>query len=150
MAENEWDAILKTLTQIQIEFVRKRLDTVSDKEAAEAIGIAPSTTYGWPNKKAVNRAVQLARLGSLELAREALSRLALKAVGVLDKEMDDGKKLDAACEVLDRAGLVARKELDVTSGGKPLFDIEQWKQKAERQLEIMKQMEDPECAAPDA
>lgn len=120
MTENEWGELRKTLSPIQIEFVIARLTAKSDREAAKAIGIGPSTAYGWPNKSDVNRAVQLARLCSLEIAKEELSRLTVKAVGVLDKEMDDGKKLDAACEVLDRAGLVTRKELDVTTGGEKL------------------------------
>jgi len=120
MAENGLLALLKTLTGIQIEFVSARLTTKSDKAAAEAIGISPITVYKWPNKPIVNQVLRLAALNSLEVARERLSRLTLKAVGVLDKEMDGDKPLPPACEVLDRAGLAAKRELDVTTGGRRL------------------------------
>ena len=120
MAENELVALLKTLTQTQIEFVSARLSAKSDKKAAEIIGISPDVVYNWPNKPIVNQVVRLAVLNNLEVARERLSRLTLKAVGVLDKEMDGDKPLPPACEVLDRAGLAAKRELDVTTGGRQL------------------------------
>lgn len=120
MAENELTALLKTLTQIQIRFVTARLGTKSDKRAAEAIGISPDVAYNWPNKIDVNRVIRFATLNSLELAREQLSRLMPKAVGVLDEEMDGDKKLKAACEVLDRGGLAIKGQLDVTTGGEKL------------------------------
>lgn len=114
MAENELLALLKTLSQIQVEFVSMRLSTKSDREAAEAIGISPVTVYKWPNKRVVNQVIRFAVLNNLEVARERLSRLTLKAVGVLDKEMDGDKPLPPACEVLDRAGLSAKGQLEVT------------------------------------
>ena len=120
MAENELTALLKTLNQTQIEFVIARLGTKSDKEAAETIGIAPWVAYNWPNKGDVNRAIQLTLLNSFEIAREKLSRLMPKAVGVLDEEMNGDKKLKAACEVLDRGGLAVKGQLDVTTGGEKL------------------------------
>lgn len=120
MAENELAALLKTLTQKQIAFVIARLNTKSDKKAAEAIGIPPDTVYKWSNKRDVNHVIQLAMLSSLEIAREQLSRLTPKAVGVLDKAMDGDKKLKAACEVLDRGGLAVKGQLDVTTGGEKL------------------------------
>lgn len=112
--------LLRTLTQIQIEFVATRLGTKSDKKAAEIIGISPTTAYSWPNKGDVDKAIQLATLGSLDVAREKLSRLVLQAVNVLEKEMEKGQRLAAAREVMDRTGLVAIKGLDVTSGGEKL------------------------------
>lgn len=39
---------------------------------------------------------------------------------------------------------------DVTTGGKPLFDIEEWKQRASRQRQAVEQMEEPGCGTPDA
>lgn len=120
MVENELLTLLKTLSQAQVEFVAARLGTKSDKEAAQAIGIPPDTAYKWPNKSVINQILRLAVLNNLEVARERLSRLTLKAVGVLDKEMDGDKPLPPACEVLDRAGLAARRELDVTTAGRPL------------------------------
>lgn len=99
--------VLKKLTADQLRFVAARLNTNTDKAAAESAGIPQQTVYNWPNKEDVNEAVRLAGMDTIEVARERLRRLLLKAVDVLDEEMDAGKpkRLDAAKEAFDRGGL---------------------------------------------
>jgi len=60
-------------------------------------------------------------MDTVQIGREKLRRLVPRAVDVLDDEMDGEKRrLDAAKEVLDRAGLSGITRHDVTSGGKVL------------------------------
>lgn len=42
------------------------------------------------------------------------------------------------------------KGVDVTSGGQSLFDLEEWKRKAQEQRQAIEQMEEPGCGSPDA
>ncbi len=42
------------------------------------------------------------------------------------------------------------KGVDVTSGGQSLFDLEEWKRKAQEQRQAIEQMEEPGCGPPDA
>ena len=90
---------------------------MTDREAADAAGISKQTAYGWPNKADVNLAVKLAKVDGIEVGREKLRRLVIKAVDVLDSEMDERKKrrLDAAQVVLDRTGLHAVAGIQVTT-----------------------------------
>jgi len=117
--ENETlQEILKILTVEQLKFVHARMWKTSDKEAAEAIGIDPTTVYGWPNKKEVNKAVKLAQMDSITIGRERLRRLISAAVNVLEDEMKTGSgshRHSAAIEVLDRAGLVATKRQEIAN-----------------------------------
>jgi len=122
---NEFDDILRMLTGAQLEFVTYRMHLPTDKAAAEKIGLAPDTVYGWPNKDAVNRAVRLAKLDGVQVGRERLRRLIGKAIDVLEDELDasgigDNNRLKAALEVLDRTGLEGKAGIDVTSEGKRL------------------------------
>jgi len=117
--------ILQTLTTAQLKFVARRVYLRTDKEAAEAVGIAPPTVYGWPNKDDVNEAVRLAQMNSVDVGRERLQRLVEQAIDVIEDEMtDDGlrsrDRLKAALEVLDRTGLEAGSRVDVVSEGQRL------------------------------
>lgn len=119
--------LLKTLTASQLAFVRERLVTTTDAEAARIVGVAPETASRWKAAGApIDEIIWLARSDSVEVAREELRRLATKAVNVIEDEMDrkrGAKRLDAALAVLDRVGLVKAQSLDVTSGGKPLVMV---------------------------
>lgn len=107
--------VLKQLTADQLRFVAARLNTNTDKAAAESVGIPPQTVYNWPNKGDIAEAVRLAQMDTVEVARERLRRLLLRAIDVLDEEMetDKPKRLDAAKEVFDRGGLPPTQKLDI-------------------------------------
>lgn len=104
--------VLQTLSQTQVAFVAARLGCRSDKEAAELIGIAPSTVYCWSNKADVDWAVAQSTLGILDVGREQLRRLVLKAILVIEKKLDKDS-LAAALQVLDRVGLHAVQGMDM-------------------------------------
>lgn len=112
--------ILKTLSPLQLEFVAARLVTQSDKDAALQIGISPDSVYNWPNKADINEAVRLAKIDSVNVAREKLRRLACEAVDAVAKEMRGTRnRLPAALAILDRVGLIVinRHELTGARGG---------------------------------
>ena len=133
---SELSGILKQLTADQLKFVAARLNARTDKDAAETIGIPSQTVYNWSNKSAVDEAVKLAQLDTIEVARERLRRLLVTAIDVVEDEMGEDKKrrLDAAKEVFDRAGVAILQVLDITSGGKSIFDLEEWKRNRQDRL----------------
>jgi len=140
---SELSGILKQLTADQLKFVAARLNARTDKDAAETIGIPSQTVYNWSNKSAVDEAVKLAQLDTIEVARERLRRLLVTAIDVIEDEMkEDGKhRLDAAKEVFDRVGLAIVRALDITSGGKSIFDLEEWKRNRQDRLTEAQEIE---------
>jgi phage terminase small subunit len=95
-------------------------------EAARRAGFAPDT--------AAQAAYRLSRLPHVQSAirneqeRILKGQLATKALGVLEKIMDDdsappGARVDAAKTVLDRAGLPALRQVEVQVGDKPLSEM---------------------------
>jgi hypothetical protein len=114
---------LHKLTDIQLNWLQARLRCKSDKEACVVVGIAPSTCYGWEEKQFMNKLLQEMRLKDIEITRERLGRLGGKAVDALENELDDiesKQKVYAAVSVLDRIGLSAKQQIDVTSGGESI------------------------------
>ena len=121
MNVNDLRMLLKGLTPIQLDFIRARLTLGSDAEAARLVKVSAGTIVRWKNEGVpLDEIILLAKMDSIELAREQLRRLASRAVQVLDDEMNGKHKLDAAKEVLNRVGLEPGSKLDVTSGGEPL------------------------------
>ena len=118
------EGLLKTFNPIQLDFISRRMTAKNDKEAAEAVGISPDVVYAWPNKQDVNRAVLLAKLDGIAVAREKLKRLAMDAVNALDDIVKDGKsgqRLSASLAVLDRAGLPEIRRIETSGpGGGPI------------------------------
>lgn len=113
--ERQLRDVLQTLTTEQLRFVQIRMYERSDAAAARAMGMSENTVYAWDNKEDVRRAVQLARMDGLNVARERLKRLMDKALDVLDKEMDTRtRRLDAATEVLNRVGLTQPHKVALT------------------------------------
>ena len=113
---NGFVEVLKALTPQQLDFVAARLSAKNDKEAAESTGISPDVVYNWRNKEQVNLAVKLGKVDGVLLGREKLRRIVIKAVQVLEEEMEPGKKqrLAAAREVLDRAGISKLRKVALT------------------------------------
>lgn len=116
----ELQDLLNKLSPQQLNFVAARLDTKTDKEAADIAGIPVATVYSWANKVDVDRAVNLAKQDILAVARARLQQNVNQAVDTLIAGLKQKKGLTAlrsACEILDRAGLVKGSSLDITSQG---------------------------------
>jgi hypothetical protein len=122
------EQLLRTFSPVQLDFVAARItEAHTDKEAAQKIGISEDVAYAWPNKQDVNRAVLLAKLDGVSVAREKLVRLATKAVDKLGDKLDqDDPALAALLAVLDRVGLpeVKRQEVSGTDGRPILIGID--------------------------
>lgn len=114
--------IMAQLTHNQVRFVVAMLESTNKKEAAEAIGIQPDTTYRWPS--VVDEAVELMRLnvaqGAKEMITKNVAKAALVKVAGLDDE-DPRVRQAAATEVLDRALGKPTQKTEVTGAdGEPL------------------------------
>jgi hypothetical protein len=111
--------LLRTFTAEQLDFIAERLMVKTDKDAAANAGLEYNTVCHWSNKQEINEAVKLSKLDTVLVAMEKMRRLTPKAVNVFDDEMNEGKKrrLDAAKEVLDRAGLPTSQRLEHTGAG---------------------------------
>lgn len=82
------EEILSTLLPDQLRFIVARLQTRTDKAAAEEIGIAPDTVYGWPNKDQMDEAILLINAEPIDAAREIRKKNLVKAMMVKAKGLD--------------------------------------------------------------
>lgn len=81
--------VMARLSTDQIRFVVKRQECATDREAAEAIGISPSTVKNWKYDGApVDDAVRLMATDGLVVASELRRRSLAKAMGVKVKGLD--------------------------------------------------------------
>jgi len=98
----ELSDVLAQLSTDQIRFVVARQECNSDKEAAEAIGIAPGTVYHWPD--AVKRAVRLMAQDGIVVAthvrRRNLAKAMLTKVAGLDS-IDESVRQRVATEIIE-------------------------------------------------
>jgi len=83
---DELDAVLAQLTTEQVRFVVARQEYATDKDAAEAIEISPSTVYKWP--AIVKDAVRLMAMDGLVTARHIRRRNLAKAMLVKVRGLD--------------------------------------------------------------
>jgi len=116
-------SVIAQLTADQIRFVVKRQETPTDYEAAEAIGISPSTVKNWKYKGApIDDAVKLMAADGIVIARELRRRNLAKAMAVkvagLDSESERVRQ-SVATEVIEwEMGKAKQKvDADVTSAG---------------------------------
>ena len=119
--------ILKQLTITQLRFVVARNESKSDREAAEAIGISPSTVKGWDNKAQVDEAIRLMLFDGVIMARTLRRRNLAKAMAVKVAGLDSGTekiRQDAATEIIEWELGKAQDNIDLTSGGEPIRFIE--------------------------
>lgn len=114
--------ILETATDIQRRYVKARLVHPDVAKAARSLGIARSTPHKWPNLVELEEAVTLLYNDVIEAAKMALEDLALEAVRALKTALGDGgtASVQAARAILDRIGLPAQSNVDVTSGGETI------------------------------
>ena len=119
--------ILNQLTITQLRFIVARNESKSDREAAEAIGISPSTVKGWDNKAQVDEAIRLMLFDGVIMARTLRRRNLAKAMAVKVAGLDSGTekiRQDAATEIIEWELGKAQDNIDLTSGGEPLNFIE--------------------------
>ena len=82
------EEILSALLPDQLRFVVARLQSRTDKAAAEEIGIAPDTVYGWPNKDQIDEAILLINAEPIDAARKIRKKNLVKAMMVKAKGLD--------------------------------------------------------------
>lgn len=111
--------VIGQLSTDQIRFVVKRQETSTDKEAAIAIRVSPSTVKGWKYDGApIDESVRLMAFDGIVIAREILRRNLAKAAAVKAAGLDDDDariRQGAATEILDRElGQATQRFEDVT------------------------------------
>jgi hypothetical protein len=101
----------------QWRFIAARLNTSTDKEAAEMIGVNVATPPRWPNKPEINKAVAELQSEAVSGAVAALKQSSLQAamtiIGLMRSE-DEAVRLRAAQDVLDRANGKASQRTEIT------------------------------------
>ena len=125
-SDNDLDTLLQDLTPEQLRFVVARLQTSSDVDAAEMIGISKATVYKWPDN--VKEAVKLLALDGVHVAREILRRSLPKAMAVKSAGLDSNNerlRQDVATEIIDRemGKPVARTETKLEGSLLLKFDL---------------------------
>lgn len=102
--DQEYQIILDQLTPIQYRFIVARLEEKSDFAAARVIGIDEKTPGRWPEKKLIDRALQLAARDGVVLAltmrRKALPRaMAVKISGL--QSDDERIRQSSSTEIIE-------------------------------------------------
>lgn len=117
--------VIKNLSVTQLRFIVARNDCKSDKEAAETIGISPSTVRNWENKAQVDEAVSLMAYDGVVTARELRRRNLAKAMAIkvsgLDIEDDERLRQNVATEIIEGELGKPKQQTDITSDGKHIF-----------------------------
>jgi len=104
-SSSELDRLLSQLTTDQIRFVVARQETLTDKEAAEGIGLKPNTVTYWKSKGApIDEACRLMAADGLVTALHIRKRNLAKAMAVkvagLDSE-DERIRQGVATEITE-------------------------------------------------
>jgi len=120
---NRLQELVKNFTVDQLRYLAVRPFVRFNKEAAEATGIAEETVCRWKNKADIDEAVRLMVADGIILAAEILKRYVPQAAQEFVTELSDievSMRHKAAKEVLDRGGLPAKQQMDLTTAGQPL------------------------------
>jgi len=117
--------MLDSLTPDQLRFVTERSNYRSDTAACKGLKIGRSTLASWKQDVPIDEIIRLMALDVLTVAREKLKRAVTSAVDVMIEDVEKGRKHSqirqkAAQDILDRNGVTAPKQVDVTSGGEPI------------------------------
>lgn len=112
------EEILSALLPDQLRFVVARLQTRTDKAAAEEIGIAPDTVYGWPNKGQIDEAILLINAEPIDAAREIRKKNLVKAMMIKAKGLDSKDERlaqAAATEIIEWELGKAKQSIDANT-----------------------------------
>lgn len=120
---NELEIVLHELSETQLRFVAARINTNTDKEAAELAGIPVQTVYNWTNKDRVDLAVRLYRVDSVSVAQARLMKAADQAVDTMIGGLHSDYPFQFAKYILDAVGIGGTQKVDITSGGKELAGL---------------------------
>ena len=128
-------SVIARLSTDQIRFVVMRQECASDREAAEAIDVSPSTVKDWKYKGApIDAAVRLMATDGLIVATELRRRNLAKAMGVKVKGLDsesERTRQGVASEIIEWEMGKAKQTVDSMvsgPGGGPVDVIIGWKQ----------------------
>ena len=116
------EEILSRATDSQRRYVRARLIEDSIPKAARAIGLTRTAPHQWPNLDELEEAVGILYNDVIQAAKLALEDLALEAVQALGRAVrgKGGNSITAAKAILDRIGLPAMSNVDITSKGESI------------------------------
>jgi len=84
MNENETAIQKPDLTKFsptQLQYMQARLSATTDREAALAVGIAPTTVYSWPEKQLIDNVLA-------EMHRDVVQKAAIKLTNAVDRAVD--------------------------------------------------------------
>jgi len=103
---HELREVLARLSPAALRMVETRLSCRSEAETARRLGLDPSTIYTCAEIDDIRLAVSLCMRERIALHQERLTRLASRAIEVLESELDNpsprGHRYDAAIAILDR------------------------------------------------
>ena len=116
------EEILARATDVQRKYVQARFLHPNSAAAARAIGLHRSTPSKWDNLAELEEAVTLADISTIAAAKERLEEMIPAALDALERAAKGrgGTSVAAARAILDRAGLPAMSQVDVTSGGESI------------------------------
>ena len=116
------EEILARATDVQRKYVQARFLHSNPADAARAIGLHRTTPHKWDNLAELEEAVTLADISTIAAAKERLEEMIPAALDALERAAKGrgGTSVAAARAILDRAGLPAQSNVDVTSGGEPI------------------------------
>lgn len=114
--------ILSQATDAQRRYVRARLVHPDPAKAARSLGWHRTTPHKWANFDELEEAVTLMDAEIIDAAKEKLASLIPVALDALERAArgKGPQSVTAARAILNRAGLPAQSNLDVTSGGEPI------------------------------
>jgi hypothetical protein len=100
----EYQELLNGFSFLQLRYITARMETKSDKEAARLIDIDDKTPARWPEKKQIDRALELAARDGAVLAltmrRKVLPRAMAVKISALESD-DEKVKQSASTELIE-------------------------------------------------
>ena len=120
------ESILDGFTPKQMDFVTYRMTENANAPAYRKAGYNDNSWYKLPAElraSMTGAAMELARsskLRAIRILQEEMAGAASRIVELSKHADKDNVKLKANLEILDIAGMGAKKEVDITSGGKPI------------------------------
>ena len=110
--------VLQTLSPNQLRFVVARQDYLTDKEAAEAVGLKSNTVYGWNGnvKEAVRLFAEDIAAGAVAVRRRYLAKAMMVKAAGLDS-VDETVRQKAATEIIEWEMGKAAQPLTGENGG---------------------------------
>ena len=131
--------LLEQLADAQLAYVFERSKANSNRQALINAGIPESTFYSWPKEEQdqLNELAQRLKRDRLLAAEMVLMDSVEDAARVIAGQLvseSESIAQRAAQDVLDRMTGKPKQQMDVTSGGKSIFDLDEWKRERQERL----------------